>query len=268
MSLPEPRPGGAALITGASSGIGEAIARRLTADGYDTILIARDRERLDRVADELSGTETKAIPIACDLIDPEARASMIETVRESGIEVDLLVNCAGFATGGPFIEADPERELDQVRLLVEAPVALTSAFLPGMVSRRSGAVLNVASSAGLEVVPYSAGYSGAKHHARAFSEAIHYEVKRHGVAVTALCPGPVETELWANAGDHPLEKAIPKPLWITADRCAEAGLSGLARNRAVVVPTAALKVGYGSMKFMPDGLKATVNERVLRPEGA
>jgi short-subunit dehydrogenase len=265
MGLPEPRRGGAALVTGASSGIGEAIARQLVGRGYDTILVARGREKLEEVAAGLSGAETSSTAFDCDLTDAEARTRMIESIRESGSEVDLLVNCAGFATGGPFAEADPDREIDQVRLLVEAPVALTSAFLPGMVERRSGAILNVASSAGLEVVPYSGGYTGAKHHARAFSEAIHYEVKRLGISVTALCPGPVETELWATAGDHPLEKAVPKPLWITAERCAQAGLAGLEKNRAVVVPTAALRLGYGSMKFMPDGLKGRVNERFLRP---
>jgi len=265
MSIPGPRPDGAAVITGASSGIGEAIARRLAGVGHRAFLLARGAERLDRVAAELSGDGAEAVAIECDLTDPDARAAAIAAIRGSGAEVDVLVNCAGFATGGPFAEADPEREIAQVRLLVEAPVALVSAFLPAMVERRRGAILNVASSAGLEVVPYSAGYTGAKHHARAFSQALHYEVKRSGVAVTALCPGPVDTELWANAGDHPLERAVPKPLWITPDRCAADGLAGLERNRPVVVPTLPLRVGYGSMGLMPDGLKATVTERLLRP---
>lgn len=265
MGIPSPRPDGVAVITGASSGIGEAIARRLARGGHRTFLLARGAERLGRVADELSTLGPAGTPIECDLTDAGSRDAAIAAVNDSGAEVDVLVNCAGFATGGPFVEADPEREIAQVRLLVEAPVALVSAFLPGMVERRRGAILNVASSAGLEVVPYSAGYTGAKHHARAFSEALHYEVKRFGVSVTALCPGPVDTDLWANAGDHPLEQTVPKPLWITPDRCADDGLAGLERNRAVVVPTLPLRVGYGSMKLMPDGLKATVTERLLRP---
>lgn len=264
MSIPSPRPDGAAVITGASSGIGEAIARRLARRGHRTFLLARGAERLALVADELALDGAESTPIECDLTDPASRTAAIGSIRETGTDVDLLVNCAGFATGGPFAEADAEREIAQVRLLVEAPVALTAAFLPGMVGRRRGAILNVASTAGLEVVPYSAGYTGAKHHARSFSEALHYEVKRHGVAVTALCPGPVDTELWANAGDHPIERAVPRSLWITPDRCADDALAGLDRNRPVVVPTIPLRLGYGSMKLMPDGLKATVTERVLR----
>ena len=265
MGIPRPRPEAAAVVTGASSGIGEAIARRLAARGHRTFLIARGAERLGRVAGELAIAGADAVAVPCDLTDADARSAAIETIIGSGAEVDVLVNCAGFATGGPFGEADPAREIAQVRLLVEAPVALVSAFLPGMIERRGGAILNVASSAGLEVVPYSAGYTGAKHHARSFSEALHYEVKRHGVAVTALCPGPVDTDLWASAGDHPLERVVPKPLWISPARCADDGIAGLERNRPVVVPTLPLRAGYGSMKLMPDGLKATVAERILRP---
>ena len=112
----------------------------------------------------------------------------------------MFVNNAGFATGGPFAESDPERELDQVRVLVEAPVALRSAFIPGMVGRGAGAVLNVASTAGMQPIPYSAGYSAAKAYVLAFSEALHHELRGAGVTVTALAPGPVSTEFWDVAG--------------------------------------------------------------------
>lgn len=265
MSIPSPRPGAAAVVTGASSGIGEAIARRLAARGHELFLLARGADRLAEVRDEISRAGGGARTIECDLTDPGARAAAISAIREAGAEIEILVNCAGFATGGPFVDADPEREIAQVRLLVEAPVELVSAFLPAMVERRRGAILNVASTAGLEVVPYSAGYTGAKHHARAFSESLHYEVKRFGVAVTALCPGPVKTNLWAAAGDHPIERAVPKSLWITADRCAYDALSGLDRNRPIAVPTLPLRFGYGSMSLMPAGIKAAVTERLLRP---
>lgn len=267
MSIPAPRPEGVAFVTGASSGIGEQIARKLATRGHRTFLVARGGAELRRIASELSAGGAASTPIECDLTDPDQRAAAVAAVAEAGAEVDVLVNCAGFATGGAFAEADPEREVAQVRLLVEAPVALVSAFLPGMVGRRSGAILNVASSAGLEVVPYSAGYTGAKHHARAFSEALHYEVARQGVSVSALCPGPVDTDLWRQAGDHPLERAVPRPLWITPERAAEDGLAGLERNRPVVVPTLPLRFGYGSMGYMPTGLKARVTERLLRPAG-
>ena len=112
----------------------------------------------------------------------------------------MLINNAGFATGGPFAESDPERELQQVRVLVEAPVALSSAFIPAMVARGAGAVLNVASTAGMQPMPYSAGYSAAKAYVLAFSEALHHELRGAGVTVTALAPGPVSTEFWDVAG--------------------------------------------------------------------
>src|SRR5206468_12056392 len=113
---------------------------------------------------------------------------------------DVLVNNAGFATNGAFHESEPARELEQVRVLVEAVVALTSAFTPGMVERKRGAILNVASTAGMQPLPYSAGYSAAKAYVLTFSEALHQELRGHGVSVTALAPGPVATDFWQISG--------------------------------------------------------------------
>jgi uncharacterized protein len=178
--------------------------------------------------------------------------------------VDILVNNAGFATGGPFIDSDPDRELAQVRILVEAPVALTSAFLPGMVERGRGGLLNVASTAGLAALPNSAGYSAAKHHIRVFSESLHHELRGRGVAVTALCPGPVSTELWENEEGHPIEAAVPKPLWVDAERCAREAVAGLADNRRIVVPGVALRAGFAALQHVPSAVKLPITERLLR----
>ncbi|HEY1511990.1 MAG TPA: SDR family oxidoreductase, partial [Solirubrobacteraceae bacterium] len=197
MSLPEPSPTSTALVTGASAGIGAQIARELASRGHGLVLVARRRDRLLEIAEELSDAHgIRAEAIGCDLSKAASVARLPGRVQSLGLDVDILVNNAGFATGGPFHESDPERELDQVRVLVEAVVALTSAYSPKMVKRGKGAILNVASTAAMQPLPYSAGYSAAKAYVLAFSEALHQELGRHGVTVTALCPGPVRTDFW------------------------------------------------------------------------
>jgi short-subunit dehydrogenase len=260
MALPKPRPDAVALVTGASSGIGDALARELRSRGYPLVVVARREERLQKLADELGETHV----VACDLADEAERAKLVERVSELGLEVDILVNNAGFATGGPYAESDPDKELAQVRILVEAPVALTSAFLPAMARRRSGGILNVASTAGLGALPHSAGYSAAKHHTRVFSESLHHELRGRGVAVTALCPGPVTTELWEVEPDHPIEAAVPKQLWVDAERCATEAVDGLEANRRIVVPGLALRAGFAALQYVPSSLKLPLTERVLR----
>lgn len=260
MALPQPRPDGVALVTGASSGIGDALARELRSRGYALIVVARREDRLQALADELGDTHV----IACDLGDAAARTALVQRVSELGLEVDILVNNAGFATGGPYVSSDAEAEVAQVRILVEAPVALTSAFLPAMAKRGSGAILNVASTAGLGSLPNSAGYSAAKHHTRVFSESLHYELRGRGVAVTALCPGPVSTELWENAPDHPIEALVPKPLWIEVDRCAREAIEGLEQNRPIVIPGLALRASFAALHHVPSVVKLPLTERLLR----
>ena len=146
--------------------------------------------------------------IACDLGKPAPRGKIPGRIDELGLDVEILVNNAGFATGGAFYEADPERELEQVRVLVEAVVYLTRMFSPGMVERGRGAILNVASTAGMQPMPYSAGYSAAKAYVLTFSEALHQEMRGHGVTVTALAPGPVETDFWQIAGWETGERQV------------------------------------------------------------
>jgi short-subunit dehydrogenase len=188
--------------------------------------------------------------------------------RPSG--VDILVNNAGFATGGPFHESDPARELAQVRVLVEAVVALTSAFVPAMVQRGRGAVLNVASTAGMQPMPYSAGYSAAKAYVLAFSEALHHELRNHGITVTALAPGPVSTDFWEVAGwevggGHSFEKAVPRPAWVTAEQTARAGVEGLASGKRVVVPGLPVRTAMLAARYVPHALKLPAVERLMRP---
>jgi short-subunit dehydrogenase len=271
MSLPEPHPAGVALVTGASAGIGAAIARQLAQRGHGLVLVARRRERLQALAGQL-GEEfgVRAEVIACDLAKPAARQRLVARIERLGLEVDILVNNAGFATGGPFFQSDPERELQQVRVLVEAVVALSSAFTRPMVERGGGAILNVASTAGMQPLPYSAGYSAAKAYVLTFSEALHHELGHRGVTVTALAPGPVSTEFWEIAGwevggGQSFEKAVPRPAWVTAEQAAKAGVDGLAAGRRVVVPGLPIRTAMLATRYLPHALKLPTVEWMMRP---
>jgi short-subunit dehydrogenase len=269
VSLPAPSASGAALITGASAGIGAAIARELAARRHNLVLVARRKDRLDELARELASTHgVRAETLGCDLAKAASRQRLPGRVAALGLDVEVLVNNAGFATGGAFADADPERELEQVRVLVEAVVALTSAFLPEMVRRRRGAILNVASTAGMQPLPYSAGYSAAKAYVLNFSEALHHEVRGAGVTVTALAPGPVSTEFWDaagwEAGGQTFEKAVPGPVWVTPEETAATGVKGLEDGRRVVVPGLQVRTAMLAARYLPHALKLPVIERVMR----
>jgi hypothetical protein len=233
------------------------------------VLVARRKEKLDELAAELRAEyAVRAETIGCDLSKPACRARLPSRIQSLGLDVEILVNNAGFATGGPFHQSDPERELDQVRVLVEAPVALTSSFLPAMVERGRGALLNVASTAGMQPLPYSAGYSAAKAYVLTFSEAIHQELRGSGVTVTALAPGPVSTEFWDvagwEAGGQSFEKAVPRPAWVTAEDAARAGVKGLADGRRVVVPGLQVRTAMLAARYVPHAVKLPAIEWVMR----
>ena len=271
MSLPEPTSTSAALVTGASAGIGTEIAKLLAARGYTLVLVARRKDRLNALADELADQfGARAETIAADLSKPTPRGRIPARIEELGLEVEVLINNAGFATGGePFYEADPDREIEQVRVDVEAVVALTSAFLPAMVERGRGAILNVASTAGMQPMPYSAGYSAAKAYVLTFSEAIHQEVRGRGVTVTALAPGPVDTDFWQISGwevtgGQTFESAVPRQAWVTAEAAASAGVKGLEAGRRVVVPGLPIRATMLAAQYLPHALKLPAIEWAMR----
>lgn len=271
MSLPEPSPSSVALVTGASSGIGSAVARELAGRGHGLVLVARRKNLLDELAAELTAEHgVRAEALTCDLAKAPSRERLPKRIALLGLDVEILVNNAGFATGGPFHESDPTRELEQVRVLVEAVVGLSSAFLPGMVERGRGAVLNVASTAGMQPLPYSAGYSAAKAYVLAFSQALHHELRGRGVTVTALAPGPVATDFWEIAGwevssGQSFEKAVPRQAWVTAEQTAQAGVNGLASGHRVVVPGLPVRTAMLAARFVPHALKLPTVEWMMRP---
>jgi short-subunit dehydrogenase len=270
VSLPAPSDTSAALVTGASAGIGAEIARELARRGHGLVLVARRKQKLLDLANELSSEcGVRAEAISCDLGRPAARGRLPGQIADLGLDVEILVNNAGFATGGPFYKSDPERELEQVRVLVEAVVGLTSAFLPGMVERQRGAILNVASTAGMQPLPHAAGYSAAKAYVLTFSEAVHQEVSGHGITVTALAPGPVETEFWQGAdwqvaGGRSFEKAFPKPALVSPKGVAKAGVDGLDAGHRVVVPGLPMRAAMLASRYIPHALKLPLIENVMR----
>ncbi|HTX32276.1 MAG TPA: SDR family oxidoreductase [Solirubrobacteraceae bacterium] len=269
MSLPTPSDKSAALITGASGGIGAEIARELARRGHNVVLVARRKARLEALAEELSSEfGIRAETVASDLAKPASRSRIQGRMTELGLDIEILVNNAGFATGGAFDASDPARELEQVQVLVEAVVVLTSTFLPAMVKRHRGAILNVASTAGMQPLPYAAGYSAAKAYVLTFSEALHQEVGGHGVTVTALAPGPVETEFWDiagwQAGGQSFERAVPSPALISAKDAAAAGVEGLESGKRVVVPGIPMRAAMLASRYIPHGVKLPVVERLMR----
>jgi uncharacterized protein len=271
LSLPKPTSSSTALVTGASAGIGREIAKLLAARGHALVLVARRKDRLNALAGELNDEYgVRVETIAADLGKPTPRGRIPGRLEELGLDVEILINNAGFATGGePFHEADPDRELEQVRVDVEAVVALTSAFLPGMVKRGRGAILNVASTAAMQPMPYSAGYSAAKAYVLTFSEAIHQEVRGLGVTVTALAPGPVDTDFWQIAGwetatGKSFERSVPGAM-ISVEHAARAAVNGLEHGDRVVVPGLPIRAAMLASRYIPHAVKLPALARFMKP---
>jgi hypothetical protein len=181
MAIPAPRPGAAALITGASSGLGTEFARQLCARGHDLIVVARRRERLDALADELRARDGRRVEVVCaDVADPAGRAQLLADIDRLGLEVDVFVPSAGFGMGGPFLEAPPERLEQLIRTNVEAVVAMSRALAPPMAARGSGAILIVSSLAGAAPMPNFGTYAATKAAMTSFAETLHWELGRSG----------------------------------------------------------------------------------------
>ena len=263
MAIPTPAPDRTCLVTGASSGIGAELARQLAARGHGVTLVARREERLRTLADELSAAHgIRAEVISADLSDADARTELVDTIGGRGLVVDVLVNNAGFSTIGPVARVDPDREIGMIRTNVEAVAHLCALVVGGMVDRRRGAVLNVASTAAFQPLPGQAGYAATKAFVRSYSQALAAEVKPHGVTVTALCPGPVRTEFADAAGfEDGGEGALPEFMWVDAAEVATCGLEGLERGRSIAIPGAPNRVVAGIAHLTPRAMLLPVLAR-------
>jgi short-subunit dehydrogenase len=238
-----------ALVTGASAGIGRELADILAREGHDLVLVARREPELTELARELKekhGADSRVL--TADLSAPDAATQLMESL--GGAPVDVLVNNAGFGGHGAFADRDRDEELRMIAVNVTALTDLTRLLVPGMVERRRGRVLNVASTAAFQPGPFMAVYYATKAYVLSFSEALSEELSGTGVTVTCLCPGVTRTEFQQVAGveDVPLTKG---PLSMSARAVAEAAYNGMAKGRRLVIPGVHNKVGVQALRVSP-----------------
>jgi short-subunit dehydrogenase len=220
------------LITGASSGIGAAFARKLARRGRNLLLVARSEDKLIALCNELGRLSgIRAQYVAIDLTAPEAAARLFEETEKRALEIDMLINNAGFGSMGDFEKLDLARELEMIDLNVKSLVDLTHKFLTPMRERRQGTIINVASTAAFQAVPFMATYAATKAFVLSFSEALWEENRSHGIRVLALCPGVTDTNFFAAAKiDRPPMRTVQ-----TAEEVVDAALRGLARGKSTVI---------------------------------
>jgi short-subunit dehydrogenase len=241
-----------ALVTGASAGIGTELARQLAVD-HDLVLTARRGDQLQALADDLKRAHGATCHVTlADLADPAAPRALFETVTAANLTVDVLVNNAGFGDLGPFARADPGKTLRMVQVNVTALMELTALFLPGMLARNRGHILNVGSVAGFQPGPFMATYYATKAFVNSFSEALHSELLGTGVSVTVLCPGPVATEFASVAGFGPTSMFSPGKA-LAAPAVARAGLRAMRGGRRMVVPGLRNRFMLFMERFVPRG---------------
>lgn len=263
MGLPKPREGAVALVTGASSGIGAEFARQLGERGHRLALVARRTDRLEALQDQLGGSE-RVLVLAADLGSSEDRDGLAARLSATSAEVDILVNNAGLGVFGEFTQSGRQRELQQLRVDVEAVVDLMSRYLPGMVARHSGAVINMASTSGFQPLPYNAGYGAAKAYVLSLSEAVGEEVRTHGVSITAVCPGPVPTE-FQEVNDAAFAQRLPRAVWVSPERVARDALAAADQGRRSVIPGGVrVKASFAPSRVIPSALSLAVTKRLMR----
>jgi short-subunit dehydrogenase len=255
--------GGVALITGASSGIGLELAKLFARDGHDLVLVARREDRLRELAAGLASRGgVRATVIAADLADPAAPPEIARRVAAAGLDVQFLVNNAGYGLAGGFAQTDGATELRMIQVNVAALTHLTKLFLPGMVARRRGAILNVGSTAGFVPGPFMAVYYATKAYVISFSEALAEEERDSGVTVTVLCPGATRTEFQAKTGLDVDARLFRGPWVADAASVARAGYVGMLRGKRMVIPGLVNTVMIQSLRLAPRALLARIARRL------
>jgi short-subunit dehydrogenase len=251
-----------ALVTGASSGIGLELTTLFARDRHDLILVARNRERLEAIGRGLTEEFGIAVTVlARDLANPAAPDEIARELAARGAVVDILVNNAGLGVYGPFARTPLERELEMLQVNVTALTHLTKLFLGGMLERRRGRILNVASTAAFQPGPLMAVYYASKAYVLSFTEALANEVAGTGVTVTALCPGPTLTEFQSRAGFG----AVPllrSPLVTSAAEVARAGYEGMMRGQRIVIPGFANRTLVQALRVTPRRVATAIARRL------
>ena len=250
-----------ALVTGASAGIGTALARELASHGAKLILTARRQDRLEALADQLKAKGTEVRIVVGDLNDPATPQQIYDSTEGAGLPVDILINNAGLGQFGAFSTSEIEQELSQVRVNCEAVVRLSRLFVPRMVERRRGWVLVLASTASFQPIPYLNTYAATKVFDRFFALGLAAEVARFGIKVTALCPGPTESEFFEIARASVFKRRVQP----TADVARQA-LGALARGQRTIIPNFSGRFTAFLVRFIPVGLITHLIEKVARRE--
>ena len=250
-----------ALITGASSGIGEAFARKLAAQGRNVLLVARSEDKLITLCNELGRlSSVRAQYVALDLSLPDSPARLFEETQKRGLIIDLLINNAGFGAFGDFTTIDLARQLNMIDLNIKAVVDLTYRFLAPMRERKQGAIINVASTAGFQPVPFMVTYAATKALVLSFSEALWEENRSYGVTIMALCPGATDTNFFEAArGRKP-----PGRIAQTPEEVVDTALRGLARRKASVISGLSNLLMVQAERLTPRSLVVRVAGRMMR----
>ena len=249
------------LITGASGGIGEEFAKLFAWRGCDLVLMSRNGEKLERLAGSLPSVKVERL--AVDLSTADAPGKVGSFLESKKLAIDILVNNAGFGTFGAFAESDVDAELAQIQLNVSTLTHLTRLVLPGMISRKRGRILNVASTAAFQPGPFMAVYYATKAYVLSFSEALANELKGTGVTVTCLCPGPTRTGFMARAKMGNPETLSKKSVMMEAEAVARRGVDGLMKGKRLVIPGVLNKILAHSTRLGSRGLSARVVRRIM-----
>ncbi len=236
-----------AFVTGASGGIGYEIAKQLAAQKCNLILVARSKDKLSKIAQELKSNNIKVAIFAVDLSSPDSAKNLYTQVKKAKLTVDILINNAGYGLSGLFSDISKDDQTKMIQLNIASLVELTHLFIGDMVKQKRGCVLNVASTAAFQPIPWMSVYAATKSFVLSFSEGLHAEYKDHGIIVTALCPGPVATGFAKRAE----AKSARFRNAMTPEIVARAALDGLKRGVAIVVPGIGNKVGAVAVKLLP-----------------
>jgi len=255
-----------ALVTGASGGIGAALARELARHGHDLVLVARGAAAMEALAAELRAAGAAATVIAADLARPGAAASLAHDIAGRGLAIDILVNNAGLGAAGRFDRSDPARIGELLQVNIVALTELTRLMVPGMIARGHGRVMLVASVAGFQPGPHMAAYFASKAYVLSLGEAMAYELRGTGVSVTVLCPGATATNFFTAAGNDNSIMARHLRRMMPAEDVARLGYRGLAAGRGVVITGAMNWLVAQAGRFMPHRLTLPVTDLLMRAD--
>ncbi len=254
-------PFGSALVTGASSGIGEAIVVELARAGVHTVVVARRAERLERLAEQHPGMIEV---LAADLTTPAGQQSVVDRIAETGRPIDLVVNNAGFGTNGMFHTIDVDRLAEEIELNVAALTRLSHAALAAMLPRRRGWLLNVSSVASFQPAPQLAVYAATKAYVTSLTESLHEEARSSGVHVSALCPGLTKTEFQRVSNTQRYADQFPGFMWTSPQMVARTGLRAVVANKTLAIPGALYKAIAGATNAIPRGVARRISSLVQR----